>query len=358
MPIKVRSIIDKVFLNIEDPIQERFTRAEVLNEINAVRREFISSFNAPYSRRFSQELVEGQTIYEYPGDLISVTHSYLSLWDKKKLKEAILEDDEPGENDVPAIYKERVSANEYEIIPEITVARIAGNGTGTITRGAVPDSGLVKDVWVDENGIIYRCCSAYTTGTTELTLTSGRTTPLRFLAEDVTAYIEVAINRAGASGTSALSKIGAGTYTSPYVYTFNLYDNNSSNNAIIALLVGDAHLTAEGTSAANVTVTPYGSTPLTQTHRANWAAFAIDMVYKAELPEMYSEEEEMHPSIVNPLRSGDALAMLAAANLMVKLRKDPQTIQAFRQQAFTIIQENQFRVNRKMGLFSMKPGYR
>jgi len=162
----------------------------------------------------------------------------------------------------------------------------SNGGTGTVTRGAVPDTGIEGDVWVDESSYMYRCSTAYNSGSTEYTLTTERSVPLEFVAVETTAYISVAIVDGGSSGAASLAKTGSGTFASPYLYTFTLYDDDSSNDSIIALLSGDAHLTANGSDANNVTVVAQGATPLTRTHESNYSPFKLEMHYRAELPDL------------------------------------------------------------------------
>jgi hypothetical protein len=360
MAVTAKQIIDKTQLYIEDHDAEHFTREEVLNEINSVRREHISSVNNPYTRKYDQVLYDGQEVYEFPGDLIRMTHAYLHiLGTKRRIGEGYFESEEPTSVSQVAIYRERVSSNEYELLPATTselASRMSG-ATGNIEKGVIPSSGLVGDLWVDDDNVINRCETEYSVGTTEFTLTSERVVPLQFLAVETSAYIEVSITSGGATGTSTLSKIGSGTYASPYKYSFVLHDDDSSNDAVIALLVGDADLTAIGADANNVTVVPYALTPLTWTHQSNWTPLKLEVHYRAELPDFFSEDDTLHPSIANPLRSGEALAKLAAANLLIYMRGNPNSISAFRQDGLQILSENRFQTNRRMGPVSFSPGY-
>ena len=230
--------------------------------------------------------------------------------------------------------------------------------TGKSSTGIVPDDGIEGDLWVDEDNALNRCSTPYTTGETSFTMTSGRVAPLVFVGVDQNMYIEVAVNDSGASGTSVVNMTGLGTFASPYLYVFDLYDDNASNDDIIALLPADLHLTATGADATNVSVVAYGSTPLSRTSESNWTAISIDMRYKAELPDFYSVTEELHPSISNPMRSGEALAKLATANLLTYARANPNTVNAFRQEGMAILSENLHQTNRRLGPVSFKAGYR
>lgn len=361
MSVTAGTIADLVYLYLEDQNREQYTFAEVLREINSVWREHLSSINTPYSRRANLPLYEDRSIYDFPSDIIRMTHCYIKLFaEKKRIQEAYVGASEPTSIAEVAIYRERVSSNEFELLPALTastLSRISG-ATGTIETGIVPDSGVVGDLWVSEDEVIHQCSSAYTTGETSMSLTTGRNIPLEFVAVEQNAYIDVKITDGGASGTSALAFSGAGTYSSPYVYSFTLYDNNASNDDVIALLSGDSYLTASGSDATDVDVVAYGQTPLTRTSEANWTEMYLEMHYRAELPDFYSESDTIHPSISNPLRSGEAIAKLAVANLLGYARANPNVVNAFRQEGMAVLSEARYQANKRMGPMSFTPGYR
>lgn len=360
MTIKASDIISKVYLYLEDTEREQYTEAEVLSEINSVRREYISPKNVNYARKATIPIYDGQEIYTFPSDIIRMTHLYFKPFaGKQAIGENYLGSQEPTSVAELAIYRERVSANEFELLPALTAANLAviSGATGVCATGIVPDSGAVGDIWTDEEGVIHHCSTAYSTGETTMTLTTGRVTPLVFVAVEQNAYIEIAIVDGGASGTSAMAMSGTGTYVDPYMYTFTLYDDDASNDAVIALLAGDANLTATGADATAVTVTAYGSTPLTRTSESNWTEFSLEMHYRAELPDFYGVNDELHPSIQNPLRSGEALAKLTAANLLTYARARPEMVNAFRAEGMMILSENAYQTNRRMGPSGFRPAY-
>ena len=360
MTIKASDIITKVYLYLEDQNREQYTEAEVLSEINSVRREHISSQNTIYARKLDMPIYDGQEIYEFPTDIIRMTHLYAKLFgDKKKIGEGYLDLGEPSGINEMQIYRERVSANEFELLPAVTLTSLSSlsGSTGTTATGIVPSTGIVGDLWADEDGALYRCSVGYETGETSLTLTSERIVPLKFTAVEQNAYIDIKIVDGGATGTAAVVMTGSGTYASPYQYTFTLYDDDSSNDAIIALLSGDANLTASGADATEVTVVSYGATPMTRTSESNWAGITLEIHYRAELPDFYTVNDELHSSVQNPLRSGEALAKLTAANLLIYARGNPQSIQAFRSEGMQILAENAYQTNKRMGPSGFRPAY-
>jgi len=359
--VTAATIIDQVYLYLEDHNREQFTSTQVLKEINSVWREHISSINTPYSRRANLPIYNAREIYEFPSDIIRMTHCYLKLFDeKKRLEEAHFGASEPTALSQIAVYRERVSSNEFELLPAITLDMLSNlsRATGVTATGIVPSSGAVGDLWQDEDDILHQCTSVYSTGETSLTLTSGRSTPLKFTAVSQNAYIDVKIIDGGATGTSSKTFSGSGTYASPYVYTFTLYDDNSSNNTVIAMLAGDSYLTASGTSATNVSVVAYGQTHLTRTSESNWTQMYLELHYRAELPDFYSETDEIHPSISNPMRSGEALAKLATANLLSYSRANPNVVAGFRADGLSILSEARFQTNKRLGPTGFSAGYR
>lgn len=344
MAVTGKTIIEKAALYIEDTEFDLFTREEVLRELNSVQREHISTSKLGYVRRSLVELVEGQTIYQFPGDMIRLSHAYIkkpSATIKTIVTERYMEN-EPVQGDELAIYRERVSGNEFEFLPEIDVDNLASGLTGNVTRGKVPDTAVEYDIWVDEEGVIHWCSSEYSTGSTTMTVTTGRTVPLVFLATETGAYIEVEFIDGGASGVSSLAKSGSGTYEDPYVYEFTLFDDDADNDAIIALLSGDADLSASGSDATAVSVTAFGQTPLTRTHESNFTTYSLELHYKAELPDFYSEDDELHPSVGNPMRTGDAVAKLVAANLLLYSKGNMNQAQAYRAEGLAMLSEAAF----------------
>jgi hypothetical protein len=360
MTIKAKDIISKVYLYLEDTEREMYTEAEVLSEVNSVRREYVSPINGNYARKILLPIYEGKSVYEFPSDIIRMTHLYVSLYgNRRPLAESYIGSSEPSSLAELAIYRERVSANEIELLPAITTELLLNlsGATGESSSGIVPDYGSIGDLWTDEDGVIHHCSASYSTGSTTLSLTTGRSTPLVFTAVAQNAYIDIVINLAGDTGTSTLTKSGTGTYEDPFVYSFSIFSDDSSNDSIIALLSGDTDLAANGSDASNVTVTSYGPTPLQRTSESNWTEFALEMHYRAELPDFYSVEEEIHPSIQNPMRSGEAIAKLVAANLLTYARGNGDIINALRGEGLGILSENSFQTNRRMGPSSFRPAY-
>jgi len=111
MTVTAKQIIDQVSTDIDDYYNEEFDRPQILAEINQVRREHISSVNTPYTRQHDEILQEDKQVYEYPADIVRMTHGYIHLWGKKKevKDENLSGDSEPNLSDDVAIYRERVS---------------------------------------------------------------------------------------------------------------------------------------------------------------------------------------------------------------------------------------------------------
>ena len=362
MAVKASEIIGKVYLYMEDYKRERLTSSEVLSYINDTKSEHLSSRNVLYARRFKQELTDGETIYAMPDDLVRATHLYMNLFDDpKEIEEGNLNGYTPSSISDLAIYRERVSSNEYELLPVVTgdvLVSLSGS-SGNITRGTLPNSGLLGDVWVDDDGLMYRCSSAYSVGKTYLNLTSGRSVPLAFVAVEETAYIELSVTNAGATGTSALVVTGAGTFASPYVYALSLFEDDSSNDSIIALFVGDLNVTVTGADATVVTIFEYGDTPFQWEHKANFTSITLEIHYRAELPDFFGEDDELHPSVPNPLRSGDAIAKLTAAKILNYMKQDERKANLLMSEGIGMLSESRFQSNRRIGAksFSARGSY-
>lgn len=111
----------------------------------------------------------------------------------------------------------------------------------------------VGDVFVDQSDgdKIYVCETAYDSAGVErtLTITGPGGVDITFTTVSPHAPSELVIVDGGSSGSAGLARTGSGTNADPYVYTFTLYDNSSSNDVMIALAGGQPTLTATGSDA-------------------------------------------------------------------------------------------------------------
>ena len=349
-------LIDLIGIKIRDPKFRHFTvgnisgRSYCLRQINNVLGEAMATYGLNYGRTWTQQLIDGQTVYEFPQDMLTLTHAYFEGKDgRNEIYDSILPDNEAvTQSDQYGIYRERVSSNEYELLPTPD-AELMGTNV-TIYRGDLPEAASKRDVWVDNEGMIRWSGTAYSSiSTAHLEVYSRPDTTLVFTALDGgTQYIQVSIANGGPTGPASMIKTGLGTYAYPYLYAFTLYGDDNSNDSIIALLEGDESLEATGESATNGTIFEYGASWLVNDHAAYWNDYTIELRYRAQYPKLLNEEAELHPSLTEPFQDGEAIILMTAARLLrdIGRREDEIKIREYSDGAYTMLDNHKDRRRR------------
>lgn len=175
-----------------------------------------------------------------------------------------------------------------------------------------PESGVVDDRFVDtfDGDKIYLVNEDFDVSavkSTRLIDTTYRpSAPLTFEAISVGNsgnYITTVITDGGATGTSALVVSGSGTRAVPYLYTFNMFDDNNSNDDLIALLAGDLYLTATGADATDGDVTPVSVSSLDNGVGNYLTLTTIRIAYAAEPSPMTGLSSEIPSYLPQPVRN-------------------------------------------------------
>jgi len=185
----------------------------------------------------------------------------------------------------------------------------------------VPDAASEFDKWIDsfDGRRLYTAEVTYGLTVSTLTLLAvdrPGAVDLVFTALNaggVGDLIDIIFTNAGPTGTSTLTKTGNGTAESHFIYTFDLFEDNSSNDIIIILLTGDTDLTASGTDATNGTFVLLSSASLVGA-KGNWRPVNIHLDYVAELPEIIDPSLDLDRSI--PLDIKQSLAEKLASVLL------------------------------------------
>ena len=208
--------------------------------------------------------------------------------------------------------------------------------TTIIYLDKVPDSANEGDKWVDlsDGRKLYVATTSYGPVASTLTVPAAdRPGSVDLLFAALVAggagdLIDVVINDAGPSGASTLTKTGLGTASSHYLYTFNMFEDESSNDAIIALLGGDPDLTASGADATDGAFNPLTLATLSGSISA-WRAMNININYIAQLPVIVDPTKQLDRSI--PLDIRNSLAeRLASFMLNMDEGGDKTMAQIFR----------------------------
>lgn len=155
-----------------------------------------------------------------------------------------------------------------------------------------------NDRWVDtfDENKIYVCTSDYDLRSLFADLLVGDSfrpgsvglTFVALVAGNAGRNIKVKITHAGTTGVSSLLKSGAGSRIDPYIYDFQMYDNENSNDRIIQLLSSDTHLSVSGSDADIADLIPIALTPLDNTLFNHLFLHNISVVYNARAERLLS----------------------------------------------------------------------
>jgi hypothetical protein len=224
-------------------------------------------------------------------------------------------------------FRDLTSDNEFIIFPQFDADQLSGDNF--TEADDLPDTANANDIWVDtfdDQDYMWACKTGYTAVAMTRTITAenrptGTTADLVFSSIATgTQYINIAFLDAGPTGVSTLTITGSGTRLSPYLYTFDLYDDDNSNNNVISLLSADLILAAAGADVTTgATYLEFTSTPLTNPNLANWKPLNILVAYTALTPELSLLTDYLHPSLHPLFKSTDVIPYLAAYNLMLMI---------------------------------------
>ena len=328
MKTKISDLINRIGIKIQDPNFERFSseglsgRDYCLQEIISQMDLHVTPIGLPYTRIISQVLTENQSQYELPYDLISIIQAFFTDGIERT---PVSDSDSPYDENYDSrltIYRDRVSANQYEVFPLVDPEALARKKGGVVIRGSLPGSSSESDIWINDDGKLYRSKQSYIAGKSSLTITDRPGSSLVFEAvEEGSSFINVSLISGGTSGISTVTFSGSGTKLSPYNYLFTLYENDSSNDRIIELIESDPYLSASGASATSGIPSQFGFSSLINDHSEHWVPVSLELHYKANFPAHLNEDDELHPAFVVPLQNGEAIVLITAASLLKQQRR-------------------------------------
>lgn len=336
-------LIDDVGQFMADKDDFTFSRVLKLKQINKVIQGRISSDTKCFVRQARETLRDDIFTYPWPVDMIEL----LSLNMEDVKGELVIPTDysfivrsglpfnrtfitNPREafefnfarfGGRKIYFRELSSDNEFIFDPVIKGEDLTSGST--LRQDDVPDSAAKDDVWIDtfDNDKINIALTGYGIGPAVLTLDAqdlAGSTDLVFTAiVSGTKYFSVAFLDGGASGTSTLATSGSATRADPKVYSFTLFNDDDSNDAIIALLSGDPDITVTGADASTAGNTlDFGATPLVNVGNLNFVPFDFLFTYIAKIPRMSLETDTLNPAIPTLLQDDDTIAQLAASQLI------------------------------------------
>jgi len=295
----MQQIVDQIGVLIDDTNHDRFSEVVKQAQANTELGTTVSTFLLCYVREDDVQVRQGDFTYTLPDDLLDVVAITADNISGERIVQRSYEEaarfgnlhrpyriDEPSTWDTGSWSGNKYFVRDLNSDSQFILSPSYDGGTYTESDGwpsSFSEGALYVDTG-DENAVYY-CDTAYTsTGYAELTW--GRTTTdLVFKAvESGTTWVEVAIVDGGASGSILPPVIaGAGVQSDPFVYTFTLYDDDNSNDAIIALLDGDDNLGATGSKASSETYNAFSVIALVNEGAATltWNRTTADLQFMA-----------------------------------------------------------------------------
>jgi hypothetical protein len=185
------------------------------------------------------------------------------------------------------------------------------------------------DTYGEEN-LVYVCNETYTDVADLAGVTLGSdllagSTDLAFAYDTAgIKYINVVLNNAGATGTTALVVTGdADDRSDPLTYTFNVYDDDSSNDAIIAL--APVGLTITGADATVGTIIPT-SAEFENVAADKWTQQFLHLRYIAVLPPLVNDTDTLPNALPVLIRTGDCIPYIAAYKMLMAMKGDERLL--------------------------------
>jgi len=196
-----------------------------------------------------------------------------------------------------------------------------------------PDSATSGDRWVDthDNNKIWLIHTTYDLSASYASLTIPAASRPGSVALVITAAaagnagrnINVTITDAGASGTSSLAKSGSGTRADPYVYAFTTYQDDNSNDRLIAVLAASGYtdITITGSDATSADCADIDDDLETDVLDDYCYAYSIVFRYLTTPAELSSTSSEIDASI--PTNVMEALSKALASEMASMMEGRP-----------------------------------
>ena len=130
--------------------------------------------------------------------------------------------------------------------------------------------------------------------------------------------VAVIINNAGPSGTSTFVQTGTGTLDDPFLFTLNMFEDDSSNGRINTLITGGPILEVDNVDLTDGSFTALPRTFLSQGNFSNWKPVVLNLVYDQKLPDLLNSGDIVSKSVPLGMIVGEGLANRAAWRLFNK----------------------------------------
>ena len=336
---------------VSDPNDQKWTKTQKVHAINQALSDVVSSESIPYVRTTSLPIRDREYEYLFPEDMLepvalmfqdiegSVVMS--TSWKSMLNSAEFGYFNEPTDSTVfwniprdmsgHITLRDIVSDNKFIFVPYYEAE---DHTSATVTRSStLPTTATVGEVWVDQfedEDYVYACNESYqdTADQASITVSSdylpGTTDLLMTYDNTGVKYVEVVLVDGGATGTSAVVITGdADDRANPLTYTFTLYDNNNSNDDIIALAPTDLTITGSDATAGPMVATSF---ELVNPAASKWTQQVLHLRYVAIFPKLANDEDTLPLELPVLIREGDCLAYIAAHKLLMSLKGDERLL--------------------------------
>lgn len=346
----LRNILNEL---VSDPKDQKWTQAIKNRRLNAAIQDEISSETKSYVRAVEIPIRDGEIEYSFPEDMLEpaammiqsidgslvIPSAWNSLIGNVGLSSLLPYDSGvfwQVENNFSGsiTLRDIVSDDKFIFSPKYVATDYSGN---VLSQVNIPTSGALDDIWVDtKDGLnyVYKLSEPYGVVTAQATVTvdSGlrpSSTDLVFTSDTVgLSYTKVIIKNGGVTGTASVSTSGdVNDRSNPWVIEFTLYDDDCSNDSVIAL--APIGLTVTGSDATNGTFYEVEAT-LENLAEGYWERQNIHLQYIAQYPALGSDADTLRSEIPTIIRNGDCIPLIAACKLLQGLKGDERTIVMYR----------------------------
>jgi hypothetical protein len=376
-------VLTTINVLVSDPNNQKWTKAQKVHFLNQALQDVVSSESIPYIRTAEIPLRDREYEYEFPEDMLEPLAMMFqdiegSVVMSTGWKSMLNSSDYGyiGDPSDPAVFwrvnrdvsghvtlRDIVSDNKFIFVPYYEAE---DHTSATVTRSsALPSTAIEGEVWVDQfesENLIYACSESYQAGADQATITidsgylPGSTDLVMTYDVAGVKYVNVVLSRAGASGVSSVAITGdADDRSNPLTYTFNLYDDNNSNDVIIAL--NPTNLTVTGSDATSGTLVET-SFELENPAASKWIQQVLHLRYVAIFPKLSNDEDELPLELPVLIREGDCLAYIAASKILMSMKGDERLLimgREYRKEAKDVLDRCRKHRNGNMPPFDLSP---
>jgi hypothetical protein len=345
--LELRETLNVLLSDMKD---QKWTATQKNHFLNQALQDIISSESIPYVRVAELPIRDGEYEYEFPEDMLEpvammfqsiegsiiISSSWRSLMVNYDIENSLTSFDtsvfwqEAANASGHVTIRDIVSDNKFIFSPKYQ----ADLYDYTVHRqDNLPDSASEQSVWVDtyaDEQYVYQCDETYDASASQASITLDSD----YLAGDVdllmtydTAgikYVQVVMVNGGASGTTAVTIDGdADDRANPLTYTFTVYDDEATNDHIIA--TAHTGLTLTGADATTGTIVDT-SIELENPAAAKWTQQVLHLRYLAIFTKLATDEDELPAELPVLMREGDCIPYIAGYKLLDAVKGDERSL--------------------------------